>query len=165
MQQQLLRRQAISLVGLRVYAGLVWLAYGTSKFEGNWAGGKHEFLSAVKYSAAATTEPFRSFLVNVVVPHQGLFAQLIAVGETLVGVSLVLGLLTKLGAAGGMFLSANYYTATGRFSFDIGVESIELLLFILSLYLIVTTSARDLSLDRYFTNRKAAGRVRSTVRT
>ena len=139
--------QSTALATLRVYTGLVWFTYGTSKFEPNWAGGRQEFLSAVTYSASSTGEPFQSFLANVVIPNQHVFAELIAIGETLVGLSLILGLLTKAGALGGMFLSANYYLATGRYKSHIGLESIELMLFVLSFFLLVTPSAGFLSLD------------------
>ena len=89
-----------AFAALRVYLGVVWFTYGRSKFEPNWAGGHHEFLSAVNDAAKGTGEPFRSLLTHVVIPNQAVFAQLIAFGETLVGISLILGLLTRAGAAG-----------------------------------------------------------------
>jgi uncharacterized membrane protein YphA (DoxX/SURF4 family) len=139
----------ILLAALRVYLGLVWFAYGSSKFEPNWAGGQHEFLSAVTFAAKGTGEPFRGFLTHVVVPNQAIFAQLIAFGETLVGISLILGLLTRVGAAGGVFLAANYYFATGQYLSRLGLESIELALFILSLYVLISPSADVLSVDSW----------------
>ena len=137
-----------ALAALRVYLGLVWFTYGRSKFEPNWAGGHHEFLSAVNDAAKGTGEPFRSLLTHVVIPNQAVFAQLIAFGETLVGISLILGLLTRAGAAGGIFLAANYYFATGRYLLYFGIESIELMLLVLSLYILISPSAAVLSIDR-----------------
>jgi thiosulfate dehydrogenase [quinone] large subunit len=145
-----------ALAGLRVYLGLVWFTYGRSKFEPNWAGGHHEFLSAVSDAAKSTGVPFRSLLVHVVIPNQAVFAQLIAFGETLVGISLILGLLTRAGAAGGIFLAANYYFATGRYLLHFGVESIELMLLVLSLYVLLSPSAAVLSIDRWITRKRAA---------
>ena len=37
-----------AMAALRIYVGLLWLAYGASKLEPNWVGGKLEFLQAVK---------------------------------------------------------------------------------------------------------------------
>lgn len=142
-----------ALPALRIYTGLVWLTYGKSKFEPDWAGGKHEFLSAVTFAASSTGEPFRSFLHHVVIPNQAVFANLIAFGETLVGISLVLGLLTKAGSLGGAFLAANYYFATGRYSLYFGIESIELMLLALSVYLLIAPSGASFSLDAFIKRR------------
>jgi thiosulfate dehydrogenase [quinone] large subunit len=131
----------------RVYVGLVWFAYGASKFEPNWAAPNGEFLSAVKDAVSKTSGPMHDFVVSVVIPNQHVFALLIAYGETLVGISLILGLLTKAGAVGGMFLSLNYYLATGQYRFLFGIESLELMLFVFCLLLLVFPSDAVLSVD------------------
>ena len=133
------------LAAARVYVGCVWFAYGTSKFEPDWA--RTEFLSTVKDCVAHSSGPIHAFLSDVVVPNQSTFALLIAYGETLVGIALVLGLLTKAGAIGGMFLSMNYFVATGQYKSRFGLESIELMLFVFSLLLLVLPSAQTFSLD------------------
>jgi uncharacterized membrane protein YphA (DoxX/SURF4 family) len=43
-------------------------------------------------------------LTNVVIPLEHLFAILTSVGETLVGTALILGALTRLSAAAGIFV-------------------------------------------------------------
>ena len=136
--------------------GCFWLTYGTSKFEPNWAGGKREFLDAITFAAKGTTEPFRGFLVNFVVPHQAVFAELIAYGETLVGIALLLGLLTKLGALGSMFLSANYYFATGKFILYLGIESQELMIFVVGILLLILPSSQYVSVDSLLRRRRLA---------
>jgi len=133
------------LAAARVYLGCVWFAFGTSKFEPDWA--RTEFLSAVKDCVAHSSGPIHAFLSGVVVPNQSTFATLIAYGETLVGIALVLGLLTKAGAIGGMFLSLNYFLMTGQYKSRLGLESLELMLFVFSLLLLVLPSARTFSLD------------------
>ena len=133
------------LAAARIYIGCVWFTYGTSKFEPDWA--RTEFLSTVKDCVAHASGPIHAFLANVVVPNQGTFAWLIAYGETLVGVALILGLFTKAGAIGGMFLSLNYFLATGQYKSRLGLESLELMLFVFSLLLLALPSARTLSLD------------------
>jgi thiosulfate dehydrogenase (quinone) large subunit len=139
------------LAAARIYVGVLWLNYGTSKFEPDWA--RTEFLSATQGSAAGTSGAMHDFLVAVVMPNQALFARTIAVGETLVGISLLLGLLTKIGSLGGMFLSMNYYFATGRYMHRLGFESLELLLFVICLLLFVLPSDRALSVDAVLRSR------------
>lgn len=138
---------------LRIYVGIVWLAYGTSKLTADWAGGKHYFLAAVTDAASGAGQPFKGLLTTFVVPHQALFANLIAYGETLVGISLLFGLLTKAGALGGAFLSVNYFFATDRYATRFGVESLELLLFVVCLYLFLTPSGATLSIDSFILGR------------
>jgi uncharacterized membrane protein YphA (DoxX/SURF4 family) len=133
------------LAAARVYLGCVWFAYGTSKFEPDWA--KSEFLSAVNDCVTHSSGPMHAFLTGVVVPNQHTFALLIAYGETLVGISLILGLFTKVGAVGGMFLSLNYFAATGQYKNRFGFESIELMLFVFSLLLLALPGARTFSID------------------
>lgn len=134
--------------------GCFWLTYGTSKFERDWAAGKREFLDAVTFSAKGTSEPFRGLLTNFVVPHQAVFAELIAYGETLVGIALLLGLLTKVGAVGSMFLSANYYLATGKFTVYFGIESLELMIFVIGLLLLILPSNEYISIDALLRKRR-----------
>lgn len=56
---------------------------------------------------------YKSFLQGVVIPNIGLFSQLTTIGEILVGLSLTLGLLTRLGAWGLVFLLVNYMLMKG----------------------------------------------------
>ncbi len=150
------------LAAARIYVGCVWFAYGTSKFEPDWA--KTEFLSAVKDCVAHASGPMHAFLANVVVPNQGTFAWLIACGETLVGVALILGLFTKAGAIGGMFLSLNYFLATGQYKSRLGLESLELMLFVFSLLLLALPSARAFSLDSLLHRIRSRGSPQATLR-
>src|SRR5207237_6970169 len=56
---------------------------------------------------------YKPFLENVVVPNAAVFAPLVALGEFTVGVTLVLGLFTRLGAIVAMWLTLNYMLAKG----------------------------------------------------
>ncbi|HZT13688.1 MAG TPA: TQO small subunit DoxD [Candidatus Baltobacteraceae bacterium] len=133
----------------RIYIGALWFEYGTSKLEPAWAAPKGEFYDASKFAASTVHGPIRAFIETVVLPHQQIFALLVAFGETLVGISLVLGLLTRIGAAGGMFLSASYFLAQGKYQQRFGLESLELLLFVCCLMLLALHSENFLSLDSW----------------
>ncbi len=64
------------------------------------------------YAATTPVTWYHDFVVGVVLPHAGLFAQLTAFGETAVGLGLVLGLFTPLAAGIGVLLVLNYGLAT-----------------------------------------------------
>lgn len=132
---------------LRIYIGFVWFAYGTSKLEPGWAAPNGEFFEAAKYGAGIIHGPMHTFIATVVLPNQHIFALLVAYGETLVGISLILGLFTRVGALGGMFLSANYFFAQGKYNVFFGIESIELLLFVCCAVLLALSGGDCLNLD------------------
>ena len=99
---------------LRLYAGCFWLSHGWGKITSpEWSAPGGTMASILAKMAAGAQGPYHDFLTGVVVPNQTTFAHLVAWGETLTGVSLLLGLLTPLGALGGMFLPLNYMLAKG----------------------------------------------------
>jgi len=64
-----------------------------------------------KYAAGNPLEFFKTFLLNTVIPHSELFAQLTAFGEAAVGLGLVLGCLTTLASGIGLVLVVSYFLA------------------------------------------------------
>jgi uncharacterized membrane protein YphA (DoxX/SURF4 family) len=64
-----------------------------------------------KYAEGNPIAFFKTFLLNTVIPHSELFAQLTAFGEAAVGLGLVLGCLTTLASAIGLILVLNYFLA------------------------------------------------------
>ena len=56
---------------------------------------------------------YKAWLVNVVIPHEHIFAILTTLGETLTGVALLLGALTRFSAGVGIFMVCNYLFAKG----------------------------------------------------
>lgn len=59
---------------------------------------------------------YKAFVEGTVLPHAPLFAHLTALGESVAGVLLVLGLFNGVGATLGLFLSLNYGLATWHLS-------------------------------------------------
>jgi uncharacterized membrane protein YphA (DoxX/SURF4 family) len=59
---------------------------------------------------------YKAFVEGTVLPNASLFAHLTAVGETVAGLLLVLGLFSGAGALVGLFLSLNYGLATWHMS-------------------------------------------------
>jgi uncharacterized membrane protein YphA (DoxX/SURF4 family) len=145
----LLMKQSRWLAFLRIYVGGVWFAYGISKFEPQWAAPNGEFYQATEFGIGTISGPMHDFIVRVVLPHQHTFALLVAYGETLVGISLILGLFTQVGFSGGMFLSANYFLAQGKYHVWLGFGSIELLLFVCCAIMLTLRAGDVFSLDSF----------------
>jgi thiosulfate dehydrogenase [quinone] large subunit len=82
------------------------------------------------------------FLSHVVLPHTLVFSNMVAVGEVMVGVALVLGCFTGVAAFFGSFMNLNYLLA--------GAVSINPQLFVLQLFLVLSYRVSGyIGLDRY----------------
>jgi NADH dehydrogenase len=98
---------------LRIYIGYYLLFQGIRKFQRNfpqsdWIGRQIGDLRTVDLYPW-----YKTFLQTVVAPHSELFGYLVMTGEILAGGGLLLGLLTRLSAAAGLFLMVNYYLGPG----------------------------------------------------
>jgi thiosulfate dehydrogenase (quinone) large subunit len=106
---------------VRVYCGYEWLEAGLSKVGSPaWTGPQAGAAIAgfVNGALAKTggehpdvTGWYAAFLQDVVLPNAGLRARLVAYGEVLVGVALVVGGLTGVAAFFGTLMNANYLLA------------------------------------------------------
>jgi uncharacterized membrane protein YphA (DoxX/SURF4 family) len=87
----------------RIVVGLFWLYFASQKWQGvDWMKG------LIESAGPANPIPgLREFLIQVAAPNWYLFAVAQAVGETVVGILLVLGLATRWAGIGGFLLAAN----------------------------------------------------------
>lgn len=120
-------RYAAVLAALRIFTGLVWLSHGIGKLTNpQWAGPGGTFESIVKDMINGSAGAYHDFVVNSVLPNASVYATLVAYGETLAGISLLLGLLTRLGGAAGVFLTLNYWAAKGDFTHWTSIGGLDL---------------------------------------
>ncbi len=106
---------------VRLFAGWQWIAAGWEKVHDPAWVGAHAgaALSGFAHGAlgkAAGAHPdvqawYAAFLRDVVLPHAGTFAHVVAFGELLVGIALVLGVFTGVAAFFGAFMNVNYLLA------------------------------------------------------
>jgi thiosulfate dehydrogenase (quinone) large subunit len=106
---------------LRLWLGYEWLHAAWGKWvEGGWVGeGAGAGVKGFAQGAMAqttgehpqVTQWYASFLENVVVPNAALFSYLVILGETLVGLALVLGAFTGIAAFFGVFMNASFLFA------------------------------------------------------
>jgi uncharacterized membrane protein YphA (DoxX/SURF4 family) len=87
----------------RIVVGLFWLYFASQKWQGvGWMKG------LIESAGPANPIPgLHEFLIQVVAPNWFVFAVAQAVGETVVGILLVLGLATRWAGIGGFLLAAN----------------------------------------------------------
>jgi thiosulfate dehydrogenase [quinone] large subunit len=124
---------------LRVYVGWQWVDAGWGKLHSTaWVGSKSGtaltgFVNgALKETGGANPNVqdwYAWFLQHVVLPNAGFWSYLVAVGEFLVGVALIVGLFTGIAAFVGSFMNVNYLLA--------GSVSINPILFVIATWLVL----------------------------
>lgn len=88
---------------------------------------------------------YKQFLENTVLTHPDLFAHLTAIGETITGIGLTLGLLSGVASLVGLLLVTNYGLATQWMS--PGQQGFHIVLFSLMLVFFFARAGRTAGLD------------------
>jgi uncharacterized membrane protein YphA (DoxX/SURF4 family) len=134
---------------LRILAGLPWLDSALIGKDAKLAPG---FLSGAVLSDRITTvfahaalPGMDGFLTSVVLPHVALFAVLIALADTLIAVSLLFGIFSRVGATIAIVRAAtNIAVAAGLGADAVGYNA---LLIAISVIIIVTAAGRRYGVD------------------
>lgn len=137
---------------VRLYVGYEWFTAGWAKVQNPaWFGGGAgaALTGFVKGALTKSTGAhadvqgwYAAFLQNMVLPNVGFWSNFVAVGEVLVGVALILGILTGIAAFFGSFMNFNYLLA--------GTVSTNPILFLLAMLVIMAwKTAGWLGLDRW----------------
>lgn len=145
--QGILARAALVL--LRIYLGVIFLVAAWPKLRVDFTPGLTRFLEQV---ALEHGHPFyQEFVRRVVLPHASLFAALVTWGELLVGLTLVLGLMTRLSAAVALLLVVNYMLAKGAWFWT--PSSNDAAFAAISLALLIGAAGRTFGLDALLAQR------------
>jgi len=104
---------AQGLALIRIGLGVTLMMSAFAKTMGGWFFNDGPLLSFIEKYRGVTTAPYDQFLDSVVVPNSMLFAQLVPLGEWVAGISLALGLLTRVGAIVAAWQTLNYGLAKG----------------------------------------------------
>jgi thiosulfate dehydrogenase [quinone] large subunit len=137
---------------LRLYVGYEWVSAGYGKLTNPaWTGDKagaaltgfiQNALTLTGGQHPAVQGWYAAFLQNVVLPNATIWGYLVAWGETLVGVALILGLFTGIAAFFGSFMNVNYLLA--------GAVSTNPILFAIATWLVLAwRTAGWWGLDRW----------------
>ncbi len=138
-----------ALVLLRVYLGTVFLVAALPKLRQDFTATLTGFVQLVALEKAHRF--YLPFLEQVVLPNAAAFAALITWAELLVGVTLILGLLTRFSAAVALILTLNYMFAKGAWFWT--PSSHDAAFVAISLALVIGAAGRTLGLDAFLARR------------
>jgi thiosulfate dehydrogenase (quinone) large subunit len=132
---------------VRLYMAYIFLPAGWGKItSGKWLfsdGAPIQGMVNGAVTSDGTPGWYVWFLQTVVEPNAGLFATLVALGETAVGLGLLVGLLTGIAAFGGVFMNGNFILAG-----SLGVN--PALVVLGTLIVVAWRNAGWIGLDRWF---------------
>ena len=148
------RFQSVSrklLVILRLHLGVILLVTVSGKIFGP-APFSVEMLAYLQdYPMHTASIPYKNFLQSVVIPHPTLFSYLVMGGELTAGLSLLLGLGTRLGAMIAMFLFLNFMLSKGRVFWS--PDSEDAAVFFSALVCLLGAAGRVWGVDSYLARR------------
>jgi uncharacterized membrane protein YphA (DoxX/SURF4 family) len=148
-------RYAAVLAALRIYLGLAWLSHGFGKVTNpHWAAPGGGFESILKDISSGTSGAYYDFVTGFVLPHSALFAVLVAWGETLTGVALILGLWTRFAGGVGAFLALNYWMASGEYAQVTSIGGLNFVFAVLSAVNVLAPTGLVAGLDGIIAARK-----------
>ena len=107
------RSPGVALLVGRLYVGWWFLMSGYAKLTRGFLQGGVLMPQMERFLAGTPQSWYKPWLANVVIPHEHVFAVLTSLGETLVGLALLVGALTRFSAAVGIFMVGNYLFAKG----------------------------------------------------
>jgi thiosulfate dehydrogenase [quinone] large subunit len=143
------------LAVFRILIGATWLIHGYGKLtDAQWAlpnGDCYQFLTGM---TAHTQGFYHDFITSTVLPNVTVFAQMVAWGETLTGVSLVLGLLSRIGGLGGFFLAMQYFVAKDSYAHLDGYAGLDLMTALASALNLVLPTGVVFGFDAFVGRRK-----------
>lgn len=101
------------LLLLRLVMAALFLHLGIGKLEEGWLKTSVPLTQSLTSFEQHASGVHLAYLKTVALPFAGLWSRLMALGETALGISLLLGLLTRLSSAVGIFMVLNFHAATG----------------------------------------------------
>jgi thiosulfate dehydrogenase (quinone) large subunit len=141
---------------VRFLTGVMWLIHAVPKFlhPERFLPPNGAFSTYLQHGITSTVGPYRDFMVTVVSPNAALVAELVRVAELLVGISLVLGLFTRLGALFGIVLPLNYMAARAAIATVSGWGTLDAAMLLLSAISFVLPTGRVAGCDALFARRR-----------
>src|SRR5512136_213783 len=103
----------VALLAARLYVGYWLLVTGIAKLQRGFLFGGALLPQVQRFVDGTPHAWYKAWLTTVVIPHERVFAILTSTGETLAGVALILGAMTRFSAGVGIFMVANYLFAKG----------------------------------------------------
>jgi thiosulfate dehydrogenase (quinone) large subunit len=113
-----------TVVPLRLYLGAAFLNAASNKVgSANWNHWPDWMAGVINGRLPHAAALYRPILSDLIVPHVHVFAPLVAITEIVVGIALLLGGATRLAAAIGILLTANYFLLDGMTVIDVSNDA------------------------------------------
>jgi thiosulfate dehydrogenase (quinone) large subunit len=113
-EEQTVNLSRIQILILRLAIGGLFLSLGYGKIHEGWLTSPESLNSSLNNLHQHAAGPQLGYLDNVAIPYTALWSKLMAIGETAVGISLLLGLLARLSSLVGIIMVLNFHAATGN---------------------------------------------------
>ncbi len=138
---------------LRIALGSLWLVAVSGKLAhlSQWPAGLHGYLEGSHKATFGFYRDFLAFAAN----HYMIFAWLVPIGELCVGTALVLGVVSRLAAAVGLFMVLNFWFMKGATFWD--PTNHDSLFIMIMFALMFTQCGRVLGLDYFLAKKKPNG--------
>lgn len=134
---------------LRIYTGLFFLYFGFGKIiRGNFDEGLTGFVNSRLENSVGF---FKPFLESVVLPNASAFAFVVAWGELLLGLTLIVGLATRYASIAGAIMVAAFWLTKGQGIFD--AQNHDVIWFFILVVLAGLHAGRTMSLDEKLASR------------
>ncbi len=104
---------SIQILILRLVLAGLFLHLGLGKLEEGWLKSPVPLTQSLSSFEQRAAGIHLLYLKSVAIPLAGVWSRLMALGETALGISLLLGLLTRLSSAVGIVMVLNFHAATG----------------------------------------------------
>ena len=147
------RRRQIGFAILRILFGVVWGIDASFKWQPAFVNGFTSYLAGALKGQPPAVRAWIALWLDAAKADPLLFARLVAVGETLLAIALILGVFTNLACVGGAAMSFMIWSTAEGFggpyaagSTDIGTSIIYIFVFAA---LLMASAGRCVSFDRY----------------
>lgn len=133
---------------LRLAVGLLFLFIGIGKIKEGWLTSNERLhKSLISYNDNAHGIQ-KTYLEKIAIPFSAVWSPLIAIGETALGISLLIGLLTRASTMTGLLMVLSFHLANGNlFSTDFFESPWGLVISTCLLFLFLTRSGYRWGLD------------------
>lgn len=145
------RRNEMSITGLRWVVGLLWINSALGKLAVANYGATAFKATNTGFAAKTPFGWYADFLKGFVIPNANWFGYFVAYGELFVGIALVVGVLTHIGAISGFFLNLNFWLASGYAGGSGG--SVNIAMATVAVLVLVSPAATWFSVDRWLAER------------
>ena len=143
-----MKHSEITILILRIAVAIFFIMACVRKMESGWITSSEQLKSGLsKYNDNATGFQ-KTYLDKVAIPYAGIWSPIIALGETALGISLLIGLLTNVSLVAGMLMLLSFYIANGNiFSSELLSDVYGMVLFVCLLFLFIAKCGYEYGFD------------------